>query len=225
LGQTIDILAAILTCSLYADDALVRAIVDNAHDNPLVIFTPERDHETGALSTAPETLERAVTHLRDVVANGGRPLVGLMQVPVTWASTFGREATDLFDPCINVSIGSAILSEFDYVCGRPKQTNGVHNRSASRASRRTCAVQCYAQAVRMPDLASVVMLNLRSQRAPLASPAEAPIFHAPPDRLWGSDRMLLGPASSGARSEPIPRRSGDLPGAIPRLRPTLSSRE
>jgi hypothetical protein len=217
-----DVLAAILTCSLYADDAVVRAIVDNAHDNPLAIFTPELDPATGATSSAPETLDAAIAQLRDVFARDGRPLIGLMQVPVTWASAFGREATDLFDPCINVSIGSAMLSEFDYACGRPKATISAQNKSASHASRRTCAVQRYAQAVRMPDLASVVTLNLRNRGAPLASPADAPIFHAPPDRSWGSDRVLMGPASPGDRSDP-PRRSGDPPAAIARALPTTPS--
>ena len=74
MGQTTDVLAAILTCSLYADDALVRAIVDNAHDNPLVIFTPELDPATGASSSALETLETATTQLREIVNSASRAL-------------------------------------------------------------------------------------------------------------------------------------------------------
>jgi hypothetical protein len=188
-----DILAAILTCSLYADDALVLAIIDNAHDNPLSIITPERDPDTGSLSSAPQTLDAATAQLSEITAHGGRPLAGLMQVPVTWASTFGREPQELFDPCINISIGTAMLSEFDYACARASSTADPRSMSsfAVRTSRRECLVRQFARAIHMPELMTVVSLELRSPRAPLPSPNDAPI-HAPAieNRSWGADRMF-----------------------------------
>jgi hypothetical protein len=195
MGQTMDVLVAILTCSLYADDALVRAIVDNAHDNPLAIFTPELDPTTGATSTAPGTLEAAIAQLRDVVAHGGQPLVGLMQVPVTWASTFGRKATDLFDPCINLSIGTAMLSEFEYTCTRRTPlTFGARHGESTGAWARSCVLRQYAEAVRMTELATVVTLSARYGQFRLIRAYDAPIFSPPSDgRSWGADRVLVGP--------------------------------
>jgi hypothetical protein len=192
MGQTMDVLAAILTCSLYADDALVRAIIDNAHDNPLVIFTLELDPATGSSLSAPETLDAAIAQLREVVAHGERPVIGLMQVPVTWASAFGREAADLFDPCINVSIGTAMLSEFDYMCTQSKSWPGSRRSAQLPTSRRTCALRRYAQAVRMPDLMTVVRLDMRYQGPALSVPTDGPIFPPPHQREgWGSDNLLV----------------------------------
>jgi hypothetical protein len=187
-----DVLAAILTCSLHGDDAVVRAIVDNAHDNPLSIVTPELAPETGAASSSPQTLDEAVRQLRDVTAHGGQPLLGLMQVPVAWASAFGREAQDLFDPCINLSIGSAMLSEFDYACANPPGSSA--RRATALRARRNCAVRRYAEAIQTPELATVVALDLRYQRGPSPPPSAAPIFPSPPEsRAWGADRPFLPP--------------------------------
>jgi hypothetical protein len=205
-----NVIAAILTCSLYTDDALVRAIVDNAHDNPLAIFTPDLDPGSGSLSSAPETLEAAVAQLREVTTHGGRPLVGLMQVPVVWASTFGREPQDLFDPCINLSIGSAMLSEFDYACARAK----VSQSSQLVAARRACVLPRYAEAIRMPELVTVAMLGIRHHRAPPALPSDVPIFPSITDgRTWGSDCIFVTNSVDTVPSQPDfgPRRREAAP--------------
>jgi hypothetical protein len=191
-----DVLAALLTCSLHADDALVRAIVDNAHDNPLSILTPELDPETGAVASAPQTLDEATRRLQAITAHGGRPLVGLMQVPTDWASDFGREATDLFDPCINVAIGTAMLSEFDSACAKAAGTPAPKaSLVAALTTRRRCSVQRYARAIQMPDLATVATLELRYRRSAAAPPNDAPIFPLPPERRWGSDCVFVAATS------------------------------
>jgi hypothetical protein len=172
---------------LHGDDALVRAIVDNVHDNPFAIVTPELDPDTDAASSAPQTLETAVAQLREVTAHGGEPLVGLMQAPVAWALAFGRNPQDLFDPCINISIGSAMLSAFDYACARFKPRS-----TPASATRRACVMRRYSEAIRMPDLETVAMLTIRYQRAAPALPSDAPIFASIPDgRTWGSDCVFV----------------------------------
>jgi hypothetical protein len=190
-----DVLAAILTCSLYADDALVRAIVDNAHDNPLSIFTPERDPDTGSLSSAPQTLDEATAQLREITAHGGRPLVGLMQVPVAWASTFGRDPKELFDPCINVSIGTAMLSEFDYVCAKPSGfVASAKNSAKPLSARRACNLRHYAEAIHMSELRDVVTLSLRYQHGDLTAPSDVPIVAPVRNPCgWGADRLFVTP--------------------------------
>ena len=187
------VLAAILTCSLHGDAALVRAIVDNVHDNPFSIVSPELDPDSDAPSTAPQTLDAAVAQLREVTAHGGQALVGLMQVPVAWASAFGRDPRDLFDPCINISIGSAMLSGFDYACAKSAGAGAPKTSAASAfASRRGCILRRYAQAIQMPELTVVVALTLRYQRASPAPVNDAPIFAlAPERRAWGSDCMFV----------------------------------
>ncbi|HLK40938.1 MAG TPA: hypothetical protein VKU41_29510, partial [Polyangiaceae bacterium] len=201
-----DVLAAILTCSLYADDALVRAIVDNAHDNPFAILTPEIEGG-GEGETQPRDRETALAKLEELTGRGDRPLLGLMQVPVAWASFFGREPQELFDPCVNLSIGSAMLSEFDYACAR-----GIRSHSSGRTvgspARRPCATLRYAEAVGVPELTTVVTLNLRYQRPDSSTPSAAPIFSSALDQgPWGARRMLvltdrgvLDQASRGGRS-------------------------
>jgi hypothetical protein len=187
-----DVLAAILTCSLHGDDALVRAIVDNAHDNPFAVLTPELD---AATDPQPHTLDAAVAQLKAAAADGGEPRLGLMQVPAPWASAFGRKPQDLFEPCINISIGTAMLSEFDYVCAKSKPTQAP----AAAAARRACTLRLYAEAIRMPELVTVAMLGIRYQRAPPTLPSDAPIFPSTPTgRAWGSDCLLV-PAPSEER--------------------------
>ena len=51
-----------------------------------------------------------------IIAKGGRPAVGFMAVPVTWAARFGRTTDDLFDGCTNISIATAMLSEYEHAC-------------------------------------------------------------------------------------------------------------
>jgi hypothetical protein len=199
-----DVLAAILMCSLHDDEPIVRAIVDNAQANPFAVLTPDRDASTP--SPPASTYEAAVAQLRDATAHGLRPLLGLMQVPPEWAELFGRAPEDLFDPCVNVSIGTAMLSAFDYECRRAKTRAPP---TALSPPRRTCVARRYALAVRMPDLEAVVALELRSHAVDPVEPANAPIFPLRGlERTWGADCLLVSPlaAPNGAEAQlPAPR--------------------
>jgi hypothetical protein len=186
-------LAAVLTCTLHNDAALVRAIVDNAHDNPYSIIDLELDPDQTPTHapTAPRTLDAAVAALSDLLAQGVAPLVGLMQIPVAWATSFGRVPGDLFDPCINVSIGSAMLSAYDYACAQPK-TLVPSRTSAGPRARRGCVLRRYAEAIGMPELETVVALDLRFQHSFPAPPADAPILTPTTDRpTWGANCLLI----------------------------------
>jgi hypothetical protein len=183
-----DVFAAILTCSLHSDDALVRAIVDNAHANPFAVLTPELD--ASAAAPAPASYEGAVAQLHDASVHGLRPLLGLMQVPAEWAEMFGRVPEDLLEPCVNVSIGTAMLSAFDYAC---THTAKRAQATAPSATRRTCVARRYALAIGMPDLETVVTLELRTHPGDLVEPTSAPIFPSLRlERTWGADRLLVG---------------------------------
>jgi hypothetical protein len=111
-----DLLATILTCSLYAsDDAVVRAIAEGPSDqNPYFVVNTAAPAE--GLAVAPTTEKEALLRSRELIAQGGRLLLGLLEVPPTWIDAFGRSLESAFDPCINIAIGTALLSEFDAEC-------------------------------------------------------------------------------------------------------------
>jgi hypothetical protein len=176
-----DALTAILTCSLYLDDALVLGIVDNAHDDPLFLVEPDAEPEAGAAAEAAPTRAQAARRVREAVAHGERVLVGAMQVPAGWAARFGRPPEDLLDPCVNVSIGTAMLSEYDQAC----------RQAAGLASRRACVLGRYALALGVPELTTVVTLALRYAHTRWTAPEEAPLFAPGPEgRAWGADCLL-----------------------------------
>jgi hypothetical protein len=121
--------------------------------------------------------------VREAVAHGERVLVGVMQVPAGWAGRFGRPPEDLLDPCVNVSIGTAMLSEYDLACRK--------SAGASPASRRACVLGRYALALGVPELTTVVTLALRYTRTRWTAPLEAPLFAPGPEgRAWGADCLF-----------------------------------
>jgi hypothetical protein len=198
-------LAALLACSLYADDALVTAIADNVEQNPLSIVTPDEHSDSDAAGTAPSTIDQARAKLGEIMARGGSPLLGLMQVPPAWARTFGREPEELFDACVNVSIGTAMLSEFDYACARHVRTARAGAvRLAVADSRRRCVADRYADAIGMPEVATVVTLDLRYSRSLPAVASDAPIY-APARAVpgWGADCLLVYRAADPDRMETL----------------------
>ena len=188
-----DILTAVLACSLYADDNLVRAIVQStSQSNAYAVVDPLEDRDALEPSPPPRSRDEAIARLADIQARGGAPLLGLMQIPVRWAERFGRDAGDLFDPCINLSVGTAMLSDFSQQCSR---LPGEPHREV-RASRtqmdvlpskdnRACIVREYADAIGVPEFAEVLSLELAHQKPfRLGDKAfEAPIFYSIARRL------------------------------------------
>jgi hypothetical protein len=198
-------LAALLACSLYADDALVAAIVDNVEQNPFSIVSPDDTSDPNSSPVAPTSLEEARAKLREVVAHGGSPLLALMQVPPDWARTFGREPEELFDACVNVSIGTAMLSEFDYACaGHVRSARAGAVRLEGADSRRRCIADRYADAIGMPEVSTVVTLDLRYSRSRPAIASDAPIY-APARAVpgWGADCLLVYRAADSCVAEPL----------------------
>lgn len=200
------VLAALLTCSLYADDALVRAIARRADDNAFAVIDPALAPDVDPTEPAPRTLEAAALRVHNIAAYGRTALVGVMQVPVAWGASFGREEKELFDPCVNVSIGTAMLSSFAYACARTKRQE-PHPRALAARSLRTCVLRRYAEAIGTPDLESAVAETLRYEPPAPRLPTDAPILGSASDRpRWGASCILLPPAPSvpaGLR-DPLP---------------------
>jgi hypothetical protein len=199
-----DLLSILLACNLYtADEPLVRAIAQsNSHSNAFSVTDPSMDYRQVDVAPEPKTLEAALARLADVTSKGGKPLLGLMQVPPSWMKMFGREPKDAFDACINVSIGTAMLSALDHECAA---ATGPRLEPVGRRSRRlpvmvvlppdrACVVRKYGQAIGMPDFELLITLELGGQRPTprAAAPTDAPIiFPEPNERTWGPDCIFV----------------------------------
>ncbi len=198
-----DLLATILTCSLYAsDDAVVRAIAEGPSDkNPYFVVNTAAPAE--ALAVAPTTEKEALARSRELIAQGGRLLLGLLEVPPSWIDAFGRPLESAFDPCINIAIGTALLSEFDAECADKVPRRTERARMLERTNRRVCVLRKYEAAIGAPDFADAILLELSVQQPGSVSIEDAPIFAPPTSRTWGPDRLLV--ALPVALASPAPR--------------------
>jgi hypothetical protein len=198
-----DLLTAILTCSLYiSDDALVQAIAEStAQNNPFFVIDASVDLTQVDPPPASKTAAEAAARALDILAKGGRPVLGLLQLTPAWVSAFGRELRAAFDPCTNIAIGSAMLSAFDAQCGAAlsptaiSKTRGARGASRSAASPspalRRCILRKYEDAIGLPDFATVTTLELRYQRLRSADVTDAPIFATGSSASWGPDQLLV----------------------------------
>jgi hypothetical protein len=186
-----DLLATILTCSLYAsDDAAVRAIAEGSSGkNPY--FVVNTAAPAGEAALVPTTESEAVARSRELIAGGGRLLLGLLEVPPSWIEAFGRPLESAFDPCINIAIGTAMLSEFDAACADKVPRRTERARRLERTNRRVCVLRKYEAAIGAEDFADAILLELSVQEPASASIEGAPIFAPPSARTWGPDRLLM----------------------------------
>jgi Transglycosylase SLT domain len=211
-----DLLSTLLACSLYTADApLVRAIAQsNSHGNPFSVVDPTLDYRRVEVPPEPTTLEAALARLSELASKGGTPLLGLMQVPAAWMTTFGRGPRDAFDACTNVSVGTAMLSALAHECakeGAPRIEPLSHHRRRRLPERpvlaadRACVVRRYGEAIGMPEFELLISLELGAQRPaqPERAPVDAPIVFADPAlRSCGADCILAPWAPSIEPREP-----------------------
>jgi hypothetical protein len=186
-----DLLATILTCSLYtSDDAVVRAIAEGpSGKNPYFVVNAAAPAD--GLVAPPKTKNEAATRSRELIAQGGRLLLGLLEVPLSWIDAFGRPLESAFDPCINIAIGTAMLSEFDAKCASKVAPRSERARMLERTNRRVCVLRKYEAAIGAEDFADAILLELSFQQPASASIEDAPIFAPPTERSWGPDRLLV----------------------------------
>lgn len=150
-----DLLSLIATCSLYADKPLVHAVV-RVHSRGLVHFVADgRGENMPTYAPGPESGREA---LQRIAVAGGRPLVGLMSVPLEWAKDAGKKPEALFDACTNLRIGTERLQRFDAACRA--QAPG-----ASQPQLRACVAGRYGAAIGVDVLAEAVATSLRVYRA------------------------------------------------------------
>jgi hypothetical protein len=186
-----DLLATILTCSLYAsDDAVVRAIAEGpSGKNPYFLVNTAAPAD--GLVAPPATEREALSRSQDLIAQGGRPVLGLLEVTPSWIDAFGQSLESAFDPCVNVAIGTAMLSEFDAECASQVAPRTERARMLQRTNRRVCLLRKYEAAIGVADFADAILLELSVQQPASASIEDAPIFAPPAARSWGPDRLLV----------------------------------
>src|SRR6185437_5530722 len=82
----------------------------------------------------------------------------------SWLEAFGRPLESAFDPCVNVAIGTAMLSEFDAACAPSATARGSWAQRLERTNRRACVLRRYEAALGASDFAETIWLELSVQR-------------------------------------------------------------
>jgi hypothetical protein len=214
------LLTLILSCSVHFDDHLVEALA--------MKMSMSNQYFVGNLSTLDtydnaHSVEEARRLVDAITAKGGRPAVGFMAVPVTWASRFGRTTEDLFDGCVNIGVATAMLSEYEHACSiradhqRTPRRSTRHSRRNPARGLRHCILRRLEIDLNMTGVTEHVLAELAKLEGTPADhdvdppPARAPLFPDNTDtaRLhentdWSSPRLFLN--SSAAEMSP------ELPG-------------
>jgi hypothetical protein len=180
-----DLLTTILACSLYPhDDALVRAITEGpGAGNPYLVEGDSPDPEP------PTTREQAILRARGLIDRGVRPLLGLMVLPPSWLAAFGQPTESAFDPCVNIAIGSAKMSEFDADCR--KGAPPLEPQALAQVNRRACVLRKYEAETGALDFEMTVLLELSAQKPSEPEILATPILPLQTPRVWGPDRILV----------------------------------
>lgn len=201
-----DILTIILACSLHPDDDLVRVLVDVASQKNVFFVGDLKTLNTYDKAASVAEAEKLVAEL---LRNSGKPAVGLMGVPLTWAARFNRSEAELFDACTNVAVATAMLSHFEEQC---RTEHVARRRPASRrmsarvrpSALRACTLRRFGDELGILGYLEGVMKALAEDRTRThvaASDAAqvAPVFVDGSDEShagesdWSSPRLFTAP--------------------------------
>jgi hypothetical protein len=187
-----DVLTTILACSVYAsDDALVRAIAEGPSEGNALLVLDAAAEASEIHTPVPTSASDATTRASQLIARGGRPLLGLLELLPAWLEAFGRPVASAFDPCTNIAIGSAMLSAFDVECAPKASPRDARGQALDHTNRRACMLHKYEAAIGIEDFAEVVLLELSAQRPVASTVAQAPIFLPRDTSHWGPDLLFV----------------------------------
>jgi hypothetical protein len=153
----VNIAALLFACSVHADDAVLLSLAYvHGRGQPYTVVDVSvnglsQDDSLGIVSSAPSAVA-AEAELERIFARGGEPVVGLLPVRPEWAVELGKASEELFEPCTDVAVASAKLSEFDDACksrGRRRMTE-----------RRVCALERYGRSLGLRALGQAVLADL-----------------------------------------------------------------
>jgi hypothetical protein len=176
-----DLLAIVFACSLHSDDQLVRAIVQvqsegNAYFVGDITATTSDD--------SPRSAEDANRLLAALERKGHRPALGLMGLSPEWAAGYGRQPGELWDACLNIRLGSAKISEFDYECRRRQPSGRRRPRrvpAVTSTPNRACIARKYALELGLPPafVGAVLTEILAHPGSPTGTPSTTSPTSAP----------------------------------------------
>jgi hypothetical protein len=217
------LLALILSCSVHTDDYLVQALAAK--------LSLDNQYFVGDLSNLntydnAHSVADAKKVIDAILSKGGRPAVGYLSVPITWASHFGRSVDELFDGCTNIGVATAMLSEFDRACTiRPDRRSHAKrhpHRGRGRQRPTTAARYCILRHLETELAITGVVEHVLPEAARLdvappdpdadTPPSRAPLFPDNTDtaRLhevqdWSSQRLFLPSSTAPPAGPPAPR--------------------
>ena len=229
------LLALILSCSLHTDDHLVEALAAKLSlDNQFFVGdlsnlnTYDNAH---SVADAKKVVEA-------ILSKGGRPAVGYLSVPVTWATHFGRSVDELFDGCTNIGVATAMLSEFDRACTiRPdRRSHAKHHRRRDRGrpGANTAARYCILRRLETELAITGVVEHVLPEAARLDAAPPDPDTDTPPSRAplfpdntdtarlheaddWSNQRLFLpsptAPPAGRPAAGPLPTPQNPAPPA------------
>ena len=163
-----DVLTLILACSVFPDDSLVRAMVELASQgNPHFVG----DMTTLATFDKTATVPAAEHLVAELGRQGGRPVVGLMGLPPSWAVRYGRSRQELYDGCVNIWVGTAVLSSHYESCVAahaaiftPAKAGDRQKRVAPPEAVRLCALRRFGADLGVDGYAESILRLLPKQR-------------------------------------------------------------
>ena len=169
-------LALLLSCSLHLDDPLLLGVMEAfSSGNPYRVENVavlDEDDERMGLETPPQSVAEARGAVERIISAGGEPVVGILPLRPEWLAELDQPEAGLFEPCQQVRVASAKISDFDYQCRRLG--------AAARAQdRRACTLRRYGASLGLPALGRFVMLTL-------AQPPAAPSISLPENTIDGS---------------------------------------
>jgi|GEM_PF-3125021 len=204
-----DILTIVLACSLHFDDQLVTALVHKvSNDNPLMVgdlvTLTTHDHLT--------SVAEAKAVVDDIIKHGGRPAVGLLGVPTTWAARYGRTPDELFDACTNIAVGTAALSEFAHQCSPPHRS-GKRRAASGRAldRERICILKELGDALGASGYVDAVLTEIVTRRARPADVVTDPPAATSPIDISLDDTHVFAQAPSTITRSAAPSRTTSRP--------------
>ena len=217
-----DVLTLILACSVYPDDSLVRAMVDLASQgNPHFVG----DMTTLATFDKTSNTNDAERLVAELGRQGGRPVVGLMGIPPSWAVRYGRTRHELYDGCVNIWVGTAVLSSHYESCVAahaaiftPGHPGDRQKRVAPPEAVRLCALRRFGADLGVDGYAEAILRLLPRQRllftpASLDGKPDGKPDGRPDDRNGGRDEQenMCRCRDDDALLPPPPKKRGPLP--------------
>ncbi|MCD6048187.1 MAG: conjugal transfer protein [Gammaproteobacteria bacterium] len=117
-----DLLTTIMICSMYHNNNIVNAIIQNGtghEQSPLAIGIVKQVGLPAEIKTNFNSNQEASDYAKAALAQGSHAEIGKMQIPSGWLnnlSQYGVSIDDLLYPCKNVAVATDLLNQSEAYC-------------------------------------------------------------------------------------------------------------